>query len=442
MSGTPPRRAAAAALIAVALAAVLAGCGTSGTVQGGNDTYSATTLTVYSDLPLLGPDGAQMTSIVNGEILALHEDGGHVGKLHVSLESLNDYPDPSVSDPLLPDPLRTPDAQIGESAHTAASDLSTAAYIGDYDSNATWISLPLNNQNDILQVSPGSSYVGFTDANPADLTGDPGAFYGYGKQNVDGHVIEHTFARLDPSDLVQARATVSWMRSLGVHRLAVLEDASNPAYDSVIAKLVAAAAPSASITVVASRSGVDTATLTSPASYAAVADSLAGAHPDAVLLGGTADAGASALWRELHEVLPQARLFAPSSLATPAFLAGLGAAASATYVTSPILEPGQYGAAAQRVFASYRSLFGATPSGYALYGYDAMRDILLAIAKAGPKAANRPSLLGAFFALGRAGFSGALGDYTIDANGDSSLTTFDGYRVSRSGALVLAREIP
>ena len=111
-------------------------------------------------------------------------------------------------------------------------------------------------------------------------------------------------------------------------------------------------------------------------------------------------------------------------------------------MTSPILEPSQYGAAAQRVFAQYRSLFGAAPSGYVLYGYDAMRDILLAIAKAGPKAANRPSLLAAFFALGRAGFTGALGDYRINADGDSSLTAFDGYRVSRSGALVLAHAIP
>ena len=430
------------ACVALVLAAVLAGCGTSGTVQGGNDTYSATTLTVYSNLPLLGPEGAQMTSIVNGEVLALYDQGGHVGKLHVSLDSLNDYPDGSVSDPLLPDPLRTLDAQVGESAHTASSDLSTVAYIGDYDSDATWISLPLNNQNDILQVSPGSSYVGFTDANPADLTGDPGAFYAYGDQTVDGQIVKRTFARLDPSDLAEAHATVAWMRSLGVRRLAVVEDASNPAYDSVIGKLVAAAAASAGITVVANDSGVNTATLTSPASYAALAKSLAGARPDAVLLGGTADAGATALWRELHRVLPAARLFAPSTLATPAFLGALGASANATYVTSPILEPSQYGALAQHVFAQYRSLFAAAPNGYVLYGYDAMRDILLAIAKAGPKAANRPSLLAAFFALGRSGFTGALGDYTIDADGDSSLATFDGYRVSRSGALVLARAIP
>jgi branched-chain amino acid transport system substrate-binding protein len=421
-------------VLAVAIGAALAGCGSSGTVQGGNDTYSATTLTVYSDLPLLGPDGAQMASIVDGEMLALYNRGGHVGKFHVSLESLNDYPDASVSDPLLPDPLRSARNQIGESAYTASSDLSTAAYIGDYDSAATAISLPLNNQNDILQISPGSPYVGFTDANAADLAGDPRAFDPYGTP---------TFARLVPSDAVEARAAVSWMRSLGVRRLALLSDDSNAPenFNGVIAKEVASDAAAAGITVVGDQPGIDTSSLSSPGDYARVASAVAAEHPDAILLGGSADAGAAALWQALHAAVPGAKLFAPSTLATPAFLRALGAAASATYVTSPILEPSQYPAAAQAVFAQYRRVFTAAPSVYVLYGYDAMNDILAAIAKAGRNAPSRPHLRSAFFALGHSGFKGTLGDYTIDAAGDTSLQRIDGYRVGAGGALVLAREI-
>jgi branched-chain amino acid transport system substrate-binding protein len=427
--GSPGARNALPILVVLA---VLAGCGTSGTVQGGNDTFSATTLTVYSDLPLLGPDAAAMSEIVNGEILALYEHDGHVGRLHVSLESLNDYADAAVSDPLLPDPLRSPPLQIAQSAHTASSDLSTVAYIGDYDAAATAISLQLNNQNDILQISPGSSYVGFTDPSAVDLPGDPGVFYPYHGPR--------TFARLVPSDAVEAKAIVTWMRSLGVRRLDLLEDDSNPPYDAVIAALVAADAPAAGITVVGYHRGVDTQARSSEDAYAQLAGSLAGEHPDAVLLGGVANAGAEALWRELHLVLPRAKLFAPSTLATSAFLTGLGGpAASATYVTSPILEPDQYPAAAQRVFAEYRALLQQAPSAYALYGYDAMNDILLAIAKAGREAADRPDLLTAFFKLGE--IHGTLGDYRIDADGDTSLTRFDGYRVAPGGGLVLAAPI-
>jgi branched-chain amino acid transport system substrate-binding protein len=419
----PTRGRAAGVLLALAVA--VAGCGTTGTVQGGNNAVSATTLTVYSDLPLFGPGAAQTADIANGEALALYDAGGHVGTLHVSLASLNDAADPITG--------TSATTQTGFSAHAASSDLSTVAYIGDLDSASTAISLPLNNENDILQISPGSPYVGFTDANPVDFTGDPSYFY---PNSV------RTFARLVPSDLAEASATVKYMRSLGVTRLAVLNDNSYPPYDSTIAQLVAGDARAGGIAVVGRRFGIDTQTHAPPGAYTTIAAAVAAAHPDAVLFGGVPNAGARALWSELHAKLPQTKLFAPSTLATPAFLGGLAGAASATYVTSPILEPDQYPPSGQRVFAEYRRLFpGIAPTVYALYGYEAMKDVLSSIRRAGSQAANRSAsaLVIAFFHLGE--IHGVIGDYTINANGDTSLDSFDGYRVSAAGALVLARRI-
>jgi branched-chain amino acid transport system substrate-binding protein len=422
-----PIRVGAAGLLFV-LAAVLAGCGTNATVQGGNDALSATTLTVYSDLPLFGAGAAQTADIANGEALALYDAGGHVGTLHVSLASLNDAADPITG--------TTATSQTGFSAHTASSDLSTVAYIGDLDSASTAISLPLNNENDILQISPGSSYIGFTDSNPFDFTGDPSYFYPNGVR---------TFARLVPSDAAEAAATVKYMRSLGVTRLEVLGDNSYPPYDSAIADLVASDAPAAGIAVVGHRSAIDTQTNVRPAGYTTIAAAVVAAHADAVLLGGVPNAGAQALWSELHARLPKLKLFAPSTLATPAFLhglAGVSGAANATYVTSPILELGQYPASGQRVFAAYRRLFpGTAPSAYALYGYEAMTDVLRSIRRAGRQAANRSgsALVIAFFHLGE--IHGVIGDYRINANGDTSLDSFDGYRVSGAGTLVLAQRI-
>ena len=150
-------------------------------------------------------------SISNGEALALYRAGGHVGHLHVSFTSLNDASLKSGS----------PTAEAaGASAHNASSDQSTVAYIGDLDSASTQISLPLNNENDILQISPGSSYVGFTDLSHVDIPGDPTTYYANGQR---------TFARLIPSDSVQAAATVRYMRTLGVRRLAVIADTADPA---------------------------------------------------------------------------------------------------------------------------------------------------------------------------------------------------------------------
>jgi ABC-type branched-subunit amino acid transport system substrate-binding protein len=94
---------------------------------------------------------------------------------------------------------------------------------------------------------------------------------------------------------------------------------------------------------------------------------------------------------------------------------------------------------------AYRRRFGRPASVYALYGYAAMEDVLAAIKKAGRQATDRAELLRVFFHhLGRIRASsapGVIGSYTIDGNGDSSLRTFDGYRLTAGGGLAFVAEI-
>ena len=443
-----------AAWFVCVLALVLGGCGGEAAVSVHSDPAASRTprvLTIYTDLATEGPSAsvarsAEQLSIEQGARLALEQwhhrvaygPRGRGGSYHVDLAPLNDA-DPATGDysPSL----------TAANAQTALSNSTVVAYIGDYDSAATALSLQALSQSGILQVSPWSPYIGFTDANPADGTGDPARYY-----PASG---EKSFARLVPSDLVEAEATVSYMRSRGVTRLYVLGDVS--VFDAAIAQLVANDAPMAGITVVGLLQSVDTQTNTEPQGYQQIATGVAATRPDAVLLGATPGVGAIALWRELHTMLPRAKLFAPSTLATPAFLAavakaggictnpqgrslGCRSAAAATYVTSPILEPGQYPPAAAAVLRAYHRRFGTTASAYALYGYSAMEDILSAIRLAGRRATDRTVLLDVFFHhLGL--IHGVIGNYTIDGHGDSSLRTFDGYRVSAQGGLVLKREI-
>jgi branched-chain amino acid transport system substrate-binding protein len=159
-------------IVAVGLAAALAGCGSASTQPGGF-TYE-NTLTVYSALPLQGPQATLMQSIVNGEILALKQAGGRAHGRPISFASLNDAP-------------LTNGTWDGKEPRAAGQDLDAIAYVGDYDSAATAISLPIINANDILQVSPGSPYIGFTDATRFDRPGEPRYFF------LSGH---DTFARL------------------------------------------------------------------------------------------------------------------------------------------------------------------------------------------------------------------------------------------------------
>ncbi len=199
-----------------------------------------------------------------------------------------------------------------------------------------------------------------------------------------------------------------------------------------------------------------------PRGYAQIVSAVVAERPDAVLLGASPGVGVVALWRELHTMLPDAKLFAPSTLATPAFLAAVAAAggpcttvtgtrvacrsaAGATYVTSPILQLHQYPSAARAVLRAYRRRFGSPASSYALYGYAAMEDVLDAIRRAGRQATDRAELLRVFFHhLGRISASsaaGVIGSYTIDGNGDSSLRAFDGYRLTAGGGLRFKTEI-
>lgn len=400
-------RSAAAGLLGAAVAG-LAGCG--GLAGGINPADNARTLAIYSSLPLQGPDHGRQQQIVNGEKLALAQAGGRVGRFHVSFVSLDDA-----------DPARggwSPDI-TSQGARQATQDQRTIAYIGDFDSGATAVSLPLINEAEILQVSPASTYVGLTQQNPDDGKGEPDRYYPSGRR---------TFVRLMPSGTVAARALLSYMKALGVHRLAVLGDLD--VFDSAVAATAAQAAPAAGMTVVA-EAQVDTRSNVEPADYAQTADAIAAKAPDAILLGGVPGPGAQALWRALHDAAPTARLFAPDPLATPAFLTGIGPAAGSTYVASPVLEPSMYPAAAQQVLRDYRATFHVVAGPYALYGYEAMSAILAAIRAAGRKGADRRAVVRAFFALRDR--RSVLGTYSVTSNGDVTLRRLAGYRVAPTG---------
>jgi branched-chain amino acid transport system substrate-binding protein len=412
-------RSCAAGLAIAALAASLAGCSSSGT-QAGGYTYEKT-LTVYSDLPLQGPQGALMTSINDGEILALEQAHAGGRDRNVSIALVNDARHGAGG---------WDRETTAHAAEAAGQDIDAIAYIGDFDSAATAISLPLINENDILQVSPASPYIGLTDANPLDQTGEPAGYYPSGKR---------TFARLLPSDLAEAAATASFMRALGVRRLYVLSDtaALSAPYDSVIARQVAGDAASRGITL-AGAADVDTADASPSSAFATIAAMIARTHADAVLLGAAPDAGAQALWQELHTALPGTKLFAPSTLATAPFLRSLAGAASSTYVTSPILPLAQYPASAQVVLGEYRRAFGTAPTADSLYGYEAMASVLAAIQRAGRNAHKRLSVVDAYFHLGLR--RSVIGTYRISqSTGDTSLAQFAGYRVGNAGQLIEVR---
>ncbi len=381
-----------------AAASTAAGCGS---VSGASEA-TGNQLAVYSSLPLQGPSAAISTELINGERLALSDAGGHVGQFKVGFVSLDDAnPKTGELDP----------GATSTNAKTAAQDTSTIAYLGEYDSAATAVSLPLINAAGILQVSPASPYVGLTSSLDAGQD-ESERFYPSGKRS---------FGRLQLGDTAQALAQLKLMQSLGVHKVFVLDD-QNP-FEVPLAQILTQDAERAGIAV----AGHDSIATTPGSVFAGEIEKIARSGADAVFFAGGSGAGTVELWRELHTAERHLLLLGSSTLADDAFAAAIGPAGTSTYLTTPILALDEYPPAAAEVLADYRRRFGGAPGAYALYGYEAMSVVLDAIRRAGARGNDRQTVIDRF--LSTANRASVLGRYSMGTDGEPTFTRYGADRV-------------
>jgi branched-chain amino acid transport system substrate-binding protein len=389
------RRLCTGVLAAIAVVPALAGCGGVGSSTAAESVGEQ--LTVYSSLPLQGPEAGISHQIEGGEKLALANAGGHVGHFTVSYTSLDDSS------------LTTGQWEPGATASdakAAAQDPTTIAYLGDYNSGATAVSLPLTNAAGILQVSPASPYVGLTSSLDAGQ-GEPERFYLTGKR---------TFGRVAPGDPVQAAAQVASMRKLGIHKLYIVID-QDP-FDTPLAQIVASDAEEAGIKVLEQ----DTIIVGPGSTFTGEVAKIAKSGAEAVFVSATATSEAAELWRELHAAAPRLTLLASATMLNSVFTAHLGAAEASTFIGSPVLAPSLYPASARAVLAEYRRRFGAAGEPYVLYGYEAMSVVLAAIRSAGSRGDDRQAVIDRFFAT-RDRHS-VLGVYSMQPSGETTLSDY------------------
>jgi branched-chain amino acid transport system substrate-binding protein len=368
-------------------------------------------LTIYSSLPLQGPSGAISQQIVNGETLALSDAGGRIGPFKISYVSMDDS-----------------NTSTGEwspgvtatNAKMAAQDTSTIAYLGDYNSGASAVSLPLINAAGILQISPASPYVGLTSSLDAGQD-EPARFYPSGRR---------TFGRLVPGDPAQAEAQVQLMKALGVKRLYVLDD-QGP-FEVPLAELVTGDAERAGITV-ASHDSLDMTATTASTSFSGEVGKVAESGAQAVFFAGGTGTGTVALWRQLHSADSRLLLLGSSDMVNSSFASEIGEAAASTYLTTPILPANLYPRPAAEVLQTYRRQFGGDPNTYALYGYEAMSVALLAIREAALRGNDRQTVIGRFFAIRDR--ESVLGRYSMQADGESTSSRYGVDRVENGRAV-------
>jgi branched-chain amino acid transport system substrate-binding protein len=384
-----------------ALIPAIAGCG--GAPVAASET-AGNQLTVYSSLPLQGESASISQQIAGGEKLALSQAGGQVGPFKISYVSLDDAN---------PTNGQWSPGETAGNAKQAAQDTSTIAYLGDYNSGATAISLPNLNAAGILQVSPASPYVGLTSSLDAGQD-EPGRFYLSGKRN---------FGRLQPGDPAQAAAQVRLMHMLGVKSVFVLDD--QDAFQMPLASIVAGDAAEAGIAVPAH----DSIAIEPGSVFKGEVEKILASHAQAVFVAAGGGAGTVALWHELHRADPHLILLGASGMDNAKFTSQLGGAGAVTYMTTPILPLALYPPSSRRVISDYRRLFGGEAGPYVLYGYESMSVVLDSIRRAGAHGNNRSKVISMFMSTHDR--SSVIGRYSIEPDGETTLPTYGVQRVAR-----------
>ena len=410
------RSVAASSCLTVALAFGVAACGSSSnsssSTSGGGSTGSSN-LTIYSSLPLQGDSRPQSEAVVNGEKLALQEHGGKVGKYTIKYVSLDD----STAATGKWDPGAT-----SSDARKAAQDKSTIVYLGEFNSGASAISIPILNEAGILQISPSNTYVGLTRSEGADK-GEPDKYYPSGKR---------TYGRVVPADHIQAAAQVAYQKAQGCTKVYILND--KEVYGKGIADAVQKDGTAQGLQILGN-DGIDT----KAANFRSLATKIKSKGADCMFFGGITDNKAVQVWKDVGAANPTIKMFGPDGVAESAFTTKVPAnLQTRTFITNPTLDPKLYPPAAQDFFKTYKQKFGKNPEPYAIYGYEAMQDALLSIQNAGDKGNDRAEVIKQFFNIKDR--DSVLGKYSIDANGDTTLSDYGGDKV-KGGQLVFDKVI-
>jgi ABC-type branched-subunit amino acid transport system substrate-binding protein len=275
----------ARALLAVVPVAALVGCGSSGRPEA---RIQGTTLTVYFSGPLQGASSSGAQAALNGARMALADAHGRVGKYRIVLRALDDAtPQSRGWDP----------SQTTVNARVAIQDQSTIGYLGEYNSGASAVSIPLLNRAGIAQISPESTAVGLTSAGTGSAPGEPQKYYPVGKR---------TFARVAPSDAIQAVALVRLQHTVGCRSTFVLDDDEVDGEDMALTYVLTAKA--AGVRVV----GVQ-AFQRHASDYKSLASGVAGSGADCVLITAIDEPSAVLLTEQIAHALPDATIFATAA---------------------------------------------------------------------------------------------------------------------------------
>jgi branched-chain amino acid transport system substrate-binding protein len=419
------RTPAIAALAAIALAVVGCSSSSSSSAGGGSSSSSSSTgssgntVDIYSSLPLQGASTAQTNPMVNGIKLALAQAGGKAGQWTVNYQSLDD----STAAAAKWDP-----GQTAANARKVATDPKAVYYIGEFNSGASEVSIPILNQAGVPQVSPANTYVGLTTNLPGSAPGEPQKYYPTGTR---------TYLRIVPIDSIQAAAGLIAMKQAGCTKVAVAND--KEAYGNGLATLLELEKGYYGVNIV-SNTGIDP---TAP-NFRSYASTIQGQGADCFYFAGIVSNGAVQLTKDVNSAIPKAKIFGGDGVCTDSYTSATkGGVPASIYPLIQCTVATQDLAAypgGKDFLAAYQAKYGtANPDPYAIYGYEVMKLGLDTIKGLGAQGNSKSAVLHALFAT--TARASVLGTYGFDKNGDTTLKAYGLYKVGSNGEPVFLKTI-
>jgi branched-chain amino acid transport system substrate-binding protein len=375
---------------------------------GGEAAEGGGTVNVYSSLPLQGASRPQTTAMVEGIRLALQQNQGKAGDLTVKYTSLDDSTAQAGT--------WTPEA-TSANARRVAQDDSAVAYIGEFNSGASAISLPLLNEVPIAQISPANTAVGLTSDEPGADEGEPDKYYPTGERH---------YLRIVPKDTIQGAALATLMSEDGCGNVYILND--KEVYGAGLSRNIESSAQEIGLEVLANE-GIDP----KAPNFRSQAATMKSEGAECFVFSGITANGAVQLYKDVAAALPDAQLYGPDGVAESGFSdpaeGGIPAdVASRVKVTVATLAPDQYPPEGRKFFEDFEAEYGEpNPDPYAIYGYEAMRLVLDTCEQLGADCTDRQAMIDALF--NTKGRESVLGTYDIDENGDTTLTDYGVYKI-------------
>jgi branched-chain amino acid transport system substrate-binding protein len=357
--------------------------------------------------------------LVNGMKLALKQANNKAGKYTITYTSLDD----STAQAGKWDPT-----QVSSDARKAASDKKTILYLGEFNSGASAISIPILNKAGIGQISPSNTAVGLTSDEPGAEPGEPNKYYPKGKRN---------YVRVVPKDTIQGAAVASAMKQDGCKKPYILND--KEVYGQGLATNTSNSLK-AQGTPALGNDGWDP----KAPNYRSVASKIKGKGADCVFVSGITDNNAVQLTKDIGAGVPGSKIYGPDGVCESAYADPKKGGIPVTLdprvqCTVATLSPDKYPPAGKQFFGAYKKQFNeANPDPYAVYGFETMSLALDAIKRAGDKGNDRQAVIDQLFATKDR--QSVLGTYSMDKNGDTSITDYGVYKI-KDGQITFDRVI-